>query len=280
MLSIYTTYISLFCTICSLWIPIKNNSQIWNICFVVTLILSLLSKVASLFGATALLVVYGLLLVYKELSIPYKSLLLVAILLISTHIALNVQTFHNLLLLHQVQFSPDGMAFTLYIKFAETMIGIMIIRVHLQQTATRYDWKNTCIHVLTKLPIMLSIILFANIVGYVKFDPKLPKELWMWAIANLFFTCLTEEALFRVLLQNFICHLKVKYAEYVAFILPGLLFGLVHYGGGIQHVILATAAGILYGWVYKTTARIEASILTHFVLNLLHILLFTYPALR
>jgi len=38
-------------------------------------------------------------------------------------------------------------------------------------------------------------------------------------------------------------------------------------------------AGIGYGWAYRRTGRIEASILTHFSLNSLHFLLFTYPAL-
>ncbi|MFZ4115592.1 MAG: hypothetical protein ACOYK6_02570 [Chthoniobacterales bacterium] len=36
---------------------------------------------------------------------------------------------------------------------------------------------------------------------------------------------------------------------------------------------------MLYGWVYHVTKRIEGSMLTHFLLNLTHLLLFTYPAL-
>jgi len=44
--------------------------------------------------------------------------------------------------------------------------------------------------------------------------------------------------------------------------------------------VLSTVAGLGYGWVYQRTGRIEASILTHFALNLVHFLLFTYPALQ
>jgi len=54
---------------------------------------------------------------------------------------------------------------------------------------------------------------------------------------------------------------------------------LAHYMGGNNYILLATVAGVGYGWVYRHTGRIEASILTHFSLNSLHLLLFTYPAL-
>ena len=37
--------------------------------------------------------------------------------------------------------------------------------------------------------------------------------------------------------------------------------------------------GLGYGWVYLRTERIEASILTHFLLNCIHFVFFTYPAL-
>ena len=57
------------------------------------------------------------------------------------------------------------------------------------------------------------------------------------------------------------------------------LFGLVHAGGGPTYVVLATLAGVGYGWVFLRTGRIEASILTHFALNAVHFLGFTYPAL-
>ena len=42
--------------------------------------------------------------------------------------------------------------------------------------------------------------------------------------------------------------------------------------------MFATIAGIGYGWVFWRTNRIEASILSHFLLNAAHILCFTYPA--
>jgi membrane protease YdiL (CAAX protease family) len=57
------------------------------------------------------------------------------------------------------------------------------------------------------------------------------------------------------------------------------IFGAAHYAGGLWSVVPATIAGIGYGWVFWRTSRIEASILTHFLVNTAHILGFTYPAL-
>ena len=58
------------------------------------------------------------------------------------------------------------------------------------------------------------------------------------------------------------------------------LFGLAPAAGGPAYVALATVAGVGYGWIYQKTSRIEASMLTHFALNTVHFLGFTYPALQ
>ena len=50
-------------------------------------------------------------------------------------------------------------------------------------------------------------------------------------------------------------------------ILAAIIFGAAHYANGVWSVVLATIAGIGYGWVFWRTNRIEASILTHFLVN-------------
>jgi membrane protease YdiL (CAAX protease family) len=44
--------------------------------------------------------------------------------------------------------------------------------------------------------------------------------------------------------------------------------------------MLATVAGIGYGYAYYQSGRIETAILTHFLLNAAHAVFFTYPALK
>ena len=66
--------------------------------------------------------------------------------------------------------------------------------------------------------------------------------------------------------------------QFAGLLIAAVLFGVAHYAGGVSAVVLATIAGIGYGWIYWRTSRIEASILAHVLLNTTHILFFTYPA--
>jgi membrane protease YdiL (CAAX protease family) len=91
-----------------------------------------------------------------------------------------------------------------------------------------------------------------------------------------------EEAFFRGFVQKGLENSleRFRYSSFLAFITASVLFGVAHFMGGLRYVFLATLAGLGYGWVYQQTKRIEASILTHFSLNSVHFLFFTYPALK
>jgi membrane protease YdiL (CAAX protease family) len=51
----------------------------------------------------------------------------------------------------------------------------------------------------------------------------------------------------------------------------------MHHHGGTIYVALSFIAGLFYGYAMMLTKRIEASIIVHFIVNLVHILMFTYP---
>ena len=129
------------------------------------------------------------------------------------------------------------------------------------------------------LALLLGLALWS---GYVRWEPKLPAAGLLWAAANLLSTCTAEEVLFRGLVQS---QLQQRWRAHprgsaAALLVAAILFGLAHLGGGWHYVLLATLAGVGYGWVYQRTGRIEASILTHFAVNAVHFFLFTYPALE
>lgn len=65
-----------------------------------------------------------------------------------------------------------------------------------------------------------------------------------------------------------------------AAVLAGLAFGLAHMAGGVAYVLLACVAGIGYGWIYARTGSLAAAALAHTGVNLVHLLGFSYPALR
>ena len=118
--------------------------------------------------------------------------------------------------------------------------------------------------------------------GYVRWDPKWPSFALVWMIHNLFFVSFFEEVFFRGFLQDGLEGFLARFTTYAAqwsLGVVGLLFGLAHFRGGWLYVVFATIAGLVYGLVYQRCRSIEAPILVHFVLNLNHFLLYSYPAL-
>ena len=108
--------------------------------------------------------------------------------------------------------------------------------------------------------------------GYVHVDIKIIPLFFVWAWTNLFFTCMAEEGFFRGFVQKHLVALlgKYRYGSETGVGAASLLFGLAHYAGGAKYILLATVAGVGYGWAYYRTQRTEAGILTHFMLNSIH----------
>ena len=49
--------------------------------------------------------------------------------------------------------------------------------------------------------------------------------------------------------------------------------------GGWQYGLLATMAGVVYGYAFMRSGRIEMAIVAHTALNTGHVLLLSYPTL-
>ncbi len=85
------------------------------------------------------------------------------------------------------------------------------------------------------------------------------------SLAILIFTAWPEELLFRGLLQNFLA--KASKSELAGWWTASVLFGFSHITNlgfpNWRYVILATLAGLFYGWVWRKTGSIFASALVH-----------------
>jgi membrane protease YdiL (CAAX protease family) len=85
------------------------------------------------------------------------------------------------------------------------------------------------------------------------------------SIAILLFTAWPEEFLFRGLLQNLLS--KASKSDVAGWWTSSVLFGLSHITNmgfpNWRYVILATLAGLLYGWTWKKSGSIFASALVH-----------------
>lgn len=128
--------------------------------------------------------------------------------------------------------------------------------------------------------MVLLVLGLAWALGMVRWDPKWSALFWLWSVGNLM-TCLAEEAFFRGLVQG---GLATQLAgrgggSVTAWLGASAIFGIAHLGGGLSYAVLAGFAGLGYGWIYMRTGRIEWSIGAHFLLNMTHFLLFSYPRL-
>lgn len=194
-----------------------------------------------------------------------------------------VPGFNNIKLISNVVLSTTSAPYTQYFNFDKPLVGFFILLFSGGLLTTCADWgmmlKKTLPLALLGFPI---ILILAFLLKFITYDPKWSNYLLIWALVNLFFTIVAEESLCRGFLQKYsdLYFTSWKYGAYVSLLLVSSFFGLLHIGGGWRYMFLATVAGLVYGRIYQITQRIEASILTHFGLNTMHFLLFSYPSLK
>lgn len=190
--------------------------------------------------------------------------------------------FHNPVLASGVRFSSDAPPFALHANFDTAVAGIVLMAVFCEPIRDAAGWGAMLRRV---WPVALSTLIVVMglgcLLGYVRPDLKwTPYSAWFLA-SNLLFTCVTEEAFFRGFILERMARALAgrRWGLGLAVIVSTLLFGAAHAGGGLTLVLLASVAGVHYAAAYLRSGRIEAAILTHFVLNAVHFVAFTYPAL-
>jgi len=105
--------------------------------------------------------------------------------------------------------------------------------------------------------------------GFLEWNPR-PDALRLAVapIAIYLATGVPEEFLFRGLIQNTLERAIGRAALPIA----SVVFGLAHLPD-VRYVLLATLAGLAYGWVYLATRRITASAVTHALVDWIWVLL-------
>jgi uncharacterized protein len=199
-----------------------------------------------------------------------------------------VPGFANPLLLDQVLVRPEAAPFSLHANFDKGFAGLMLVaffsaRWHSLADA-RQGLQTAGIAALVTSSVVLGL---ACAMGRIQWEgtwpepPQAPHAAWWFLAVNLCFTCVTEEAFFRGLIQERLhrCLPATPAAQALCVVVSALLFGLAHIGGGWAHVALASLAGLGCAWAYQRTRTVEAPILAHFTLNALHFTGFTYPQL-
>jgi len=190
--------------------------------------------------------------------------------------------FNNVRVWSRVVLSDDGLPFTLHLNADKPLVGLFLLGWGHARLHRPADWAAMA---RAAAPVGVAtialLLLLSLLAGYVRPDLKLPSSTPLWLGVNLLFTCAAEEAFFRGFIQRRLVDAwrPRRGGTAAAVAVAAGLFGLAHVGGGWVYVGLAAVAGVGYGWAYERTGRIEASILTHFALNTVHFIGFTYPAL-
>jgi uncharacterized protein len=177
---------------------------------------------------------------------------------------------------------PGSLPYTKYLNFDKGVAGLFLLGLVVAPEAIPGDGRTRTVVTLGRLALLVGVVMALSLgVGYVRWDPKLPSwtPLWLWSM--LLLTALPEEALFRGVVQSAIERWvdDRRYATAAAVVIAGVLFGIAHLAGGPMYVLLASVAGVGYGWIYASTRSIGWAIAAHAGLNTVHFLLFSYPAL-
>lgn len=193
-----------------------------------------------------------------------------------------VPGFRNPLVADGLRFSPDAAPYRQFLNFDKAAVGLLLAALLCRRSSTWTQWKDT--FALTwpiALATLSTALLAACLLGYVRVDVKLPAYAPVFLATNLLFTCVAEEAFFRGFLQEKIGQslARFRYGAGTAILVSGVLFGLVHMGGGPALVMLSTLVGLGSAYAYARTRRIEAAIFTHYAVNAVHFIFFTYPFL-
>jgi hypothetical protein len=141
--------------------------------------------------------------------------------------------------------------------------------IHLGWRDVRSALLGLSVYALVGVPLGL-------VIGFLEFEPHVPDggELLAGILAGYLLVALIEEVLFRGIIQNLLS--KRLRRPWVGLGVSAFIFGLAHLNNSTPgfpvpnwgYVLMATLAGLAYGWVWMRTGKVTASAITHMLVNL------------
>ena len=194
-----------------------------------------------------------------------------------------VPGFENVKALDRVVLSPGAAPFTMYLNFDKVFAAVMLALAG-GFFPPRFEVRPRRIAAVGTLMLgaaVLVVIPAGLAAGQIAFEPKIIDAFWLWLANNLLFVVFAEEVIFRGMLQGSLVRLcsHVGWPPLLGVAVGAGLFGLYHLPAGWAFVGLAAVTGLIYGYAFFKTRSLEAAIAVHFLVNLVHVLLFTYPRL-
>ena len=280
-------FIFLAVAICFAWLPDRRFGRLvvpaWIFPFAVATLLGVYAGVVLWPGVAVLAVLVA----SASMSLRASGLTrhIYVILTIATALALALHMapgFRNPKLFDSVRLSSDAAPFTQYLNFDKGAAGLVVLATFGAKAASFHELLRI---LRTSAPVValtvLATVALGLVLHYVRVDPKVPFLTLAFLGANLFFTCVAEEAFFRGFLQERLMRFlePLRAWRWVPVALSAFAFGGAHAGAGSMYLVLATVAGLGYAIAYRVTRRVEAPIAAHFAVNATQFLSFTYPYL-
>lgn len=259
----------------------QQGLYVFSLALVIGLAMGMLTAIGLLTIVVLGIVMYLL----ERKSLPNYYQWLLQVILFSIFIGFTYHLlpgFHNWKILDKVQLSATATPYTMYLNVEKPVYTFFSVYFGQKIATSSNSWIRILKWSIIGFLIAFSLLMLANsLLKVVAFDPKLPQITFIWILRMLLSVCLAEEAFFRGHLQEKLTLALRKYKQgaWIAWGVVSLLFGLVHWPGGMSMFLMATLAGLTYGFAYLKTGRLEAAVLAHFFVNLVHFLLFSYPML-
>lgn len=285
------TFLLLGAAVLSAWLPrlrltaaSKGGIALWPLLLIAATASGMVEGVVQWRGGTAI----AILVVMAALSRHARDRLVRigstgVVMILALALALHAMPgFNNPILVAGTRLSPDSSPYTLWLNFDKASAGLVLLAFYSPRCTTSAHWLVVLRSTTVVLPITaLAVFGVAAMIGYVSWAPKLPEFTLAFLGANLLFTCVAEEAFFRGMVQRWIAaHGRGNWNMPATMVLSATLFAAAHAAGGPLLVAFAALAGLGYALAFGFAERIEAAILTHFGINTLHFLLFTYPSIE
>lgn len=276
-------YLAIIISIISLYFFQNNTVRVMNIA--VALSLGIYSHRINGLGVIVLTILGGLFYFSWHGKFKWQIIARAGALLLSIGMMFAlVPGFLNWQLVSNFVLTPDAIPYSMRFTFDKSFVGLLFLCFSpLTLIKPHHGWKPVLQVGITAGVLAIMILLpLSYALHYVRLEIKNSDLISLWLINNLFFVCIAEEVIFRGIIQKSLQQVLDKFAvgKWIALVISAALFGASHYQGGINYVLLASVAGIIYGYAFMKTQKIEASIITHFMVNTVHFLAFTYPALQ
>jgi membrane protease YdiL (CAAX protease family) len=182
------------------------------------------------------------------------------------------------------QLYEGGQPFSLYVNTAKLLAGYTIVYFLISSSIVSTIFiRSRLLQYLFASAVGIIVVLIASLILGLDFHLKAINYIVMFGLANLLVTCVTEEAFMRLLLQaqvqKFISR-KVKnvfWLEAIPLFVATVIFVVTHLASNLNAVLVFGLAGFSYGLVYSFTKNMWACVAVHFMVNIIHFSLLSYP---